>query len=307
MAIASGSARRIAYLAEATYGVTPALPVFKTFRATGGGPRTNKTTATSNEIQADRNVRDEALLGIDVAGAYEFELTYGTLDDLLEGALFSTWATDVLKNGVTPKSFTFEEMIDMGATDSYSRFTGVMVNSLSLAIAARAMVTGSVNLMGQKETLATTALTDATYAPPTDTPVSTASANVASLLVAGETPRVRSLNLEITNNLRTRTVVGSKYSEQFGYGRCEVSGTLEAYFESNTHYQSVLDHGGGALSLVIGNAANKKYSISLPKIIFGNGERQPGGNNDDVMVSTPWRAVYDETEACTIKITREVA
>ncbi len=49
MSIASGSTRRIAYVPEATFGVTPTTPSFDTFRATGGGPRTNKVTDTSEE------------------------------------------------------------------------------------------------------------------------------------------------------------------------------------------------------------------------------------------------------------------
>lgn len=307
MAIASGSGRRVAYIAETVFGTTPATPVFKTLRITGGGPRTTKQTATSNEIQADRNVRDEMLLGVDVAGQYNYELTYGTFDDLIAGVMFSDWASDVIKNGQTAKSYTFEEFLEMGATDSYSRFTGCMVSQMTIQIAARAVITGTLNVMGQKETLGTAIIAGATYTPPSDTPVSTSSANVASLTVAGGTPKVRSLSIDINNNLRTRTVVASKYSEQFGAGRCEVTGTLECYFESNALYQSVLDHGGGALSFIVGNATDEQYQFDLPKIIFGNGERQAGGNDDDVMVSIPFRAVYDETEACTIMITRAVA
>lgn len=307
MTIGSGSSRRIAYIKETTYGLTPATPAFDTFRATGGGPRTNKSTDTSKEIQADRNVRDEYLLGVDISGAYDFELTYGTLDKLLEGLMFSAWTDDVIKNGVVPSSYTFEEFIELGATDSFSRFTGIMVNSLSLTINSRAAVTGSLALMGQKETLATAIIAGATYADPTDTPVSTASANVAALTVGNLAPKVKSLSLEVANNLRTRPVVGSKFSEQFGYGRCEVSGTMECYFETNDLYQAVLDHGSAALSFVVGVDANEKYRFDLGKIIFGDGERKPGGNEDDFMVSIPYRAVLNPTDDCTIKITRAVA
>jgi hypothetical protein len=307
MTIGSGSSRRIAYIKEATYGVTPATPAFDTFRATGGGPRTNKATDTSKEIQSDRNVRDEFLLGKDVAGAYDFELTYGTLDKLLEGLMFGAWASDVIKNGVTPASYTFEEFLELGATDSFSRFTGIMVNSMSLTINSRAAITGSLSLMGQKELLATTIITGATYLDPTDTPVSTASANVAALTVGALAPKVKSLSLEINNNLRTRPVVGSEYSDSFGYGRCEVSGTMECYFETNALYQAVLDHGSAALSFVVGVDTAEKYQFDLGKIILGNGERRPGGNDDDVMVSIPYRAVLNDADDCTIKITRAVA
>lgn len=196
MPIASGSGRRIAYAAEATFGATPATPSFKTFHATGGGPRTNKQTATSDEIQADRNVRDEFMLGQDVSGAYNFEMFYGNLDDLLEGLLFGTWTTNVLKNGFAAKSFTFEETLDLGGgAKSFSRFDGCMVSMMSLAIAARAAVTGSLTLMGQNESLDTAIVTGATYAAAGTTPISTSSANVAGLTVSGvATPRkVKSL------------------------------------------------------------------------------------------------------------------
>jgi hypothetical protein len=306
MAYASGSGLRVAYVAETTFGTTPATPSFKTFRTTGGGLRTNKATGTSDELNPDRNVRDEFLLGMDTAGDYGFELSYGNLDDMLEAAVQGTWATNVLKNGIVPKSFTFEETLEMGTTDSFARFTGCMVNSLSLSLASRQAVTGSVSLMARDETLATAIVTGATYGAPTSEPISTASAHVASLSVAGATPKVRSLSLEINNNLRTRTLVGDKFSAEFGAGRLDVTGTLEAYFEDNTLYQKVLDHGGGALSFTVGNATTKKYTILLPKIILGSGTKQIGGNSDDVMVSIPFRAVYDTTEAASVKITRAV-
>ncbi|KQP53002.1 phage tail tube protein [Methylobacterium sp. Leaf106] len=310
MTIAIGSSRRIAYVAEATYGVTPATPSFKTFRSTGGGPRTNKTTGTSDEIQSDRNIRDEFQLGQDVSGAYNFELSYGSLDDMLEGALFGTWTTNVLKNGTDVKSFSFEETINIGgAARSYSRFTGAMVSMLSLAITARAAITGSATIMAQKELLDTAIVTGSTYAASGATPISTASANVANLTVSGLTnpAKVRSLTLEVNNNLRTRPVVGNLYTDSFGYGMCEVTGTLECYFETNELYQKVLDHGSAALTFTVGNATNQKYTFLLPKIILGNGERRPGGNSDDVMVSIPYRAVLDATTGASLQITRGVA
>ncbi|WP_132254736.1 phage tail tube protein [Methylobacterium segetis] len=310
MTIASGSGRRIAYVAESVFGTTPATPSFKTFRSTGGGPRTNKTTGTSDEIQPDRNVRDEFMLGQDVMGDYNFELAYGNLDDLLEGALFSTWATNVLKNGNALKSFTIEETLDLQGSNSFSRFTGAVVNTLSLSLGARAKITGAVGIMAQKEMIDTAIVSGATYAAPGTEPISTASANVANLALSGVTPapKVRSLTLEVNNNLRTRPLVGNLYTDSFGYGMCDVTGTLECYFESNALYAAALAHsGGGALSFTVGNAANKRYSFLVPKLILGNAERRPGGNTDDVMVSIPFRGVYDGTAGCSLQITRGVS
>ncbi len=310
MPFANGSEVRYAFVAESAYGTTPATPTFQVMRVTGGGGlKSNKTTVVSEEIRADRNVSAEILTGIDVTGSYNYELSYGSFDALFEGALKNTWATNVLKNGVATKFFTFEETLELGATDSFSRFSGCSIGSMSMALSSRAAVTGSFSIVGKQEALATTIVTGATYTVANTKTISTTGGSIASLTVGAisPAPKVRSLNFEVNNNARTRPVIGSLYSEEHGYGRCDVTGTLEAYFESNALYQAVLDHGGGALSFTVGNVTAEKYTFLFPSITFLNGERQLGGNNDDVIVSIPFRAVYDATEACSVKITRAVA
>ncbi|WCS27789.1 phage tail protein [Methylobacterium sp. NMS14P] len=306
---ADGSGVRVAYVPETDFGVTPATPAFKTARVTSGGLRTNKTTVTSDERQADRNVRDEILTGLAAGGSYNFEFSSGDfIEMLLANALRGAWATDVLKNGVLAPTLTIEETLELGATDSFSRFPGSTVNTLSLSIGAREKITGSVAFMCQKEVLATSIITGATYTAPSVDPIANASNNVAALTVGtiNPAPRVKTLTMEINNGLRERPEVGSLYSNQFGADRCNITGTLNAYFESNALYQAVLDHGSAALSFTLGVESGKRYTFLFPKIRFGDGERAVGGNTDDVMVNIPFRALYDPTEACTLKITRNV-
>lgn len=309
MAFASGSEVRRAYVAESAWGTTPATPTFKVLRTTGGNIRNNKTTKKSNEIQADRNVRDEFMTALGASGSYNFELSYGSLDDILEAALAGTWATDVLKNGVTRKYFTFEETLELGATDSFSRFTGGMISSLALDITAESEITGSFSVMAKQEALATAIVTGATYTAPNDNPIMVAGVSVGGLAVAGlsPVPKLRKVSLNIENNLRKRPTINSLYSEEFGWGFLDVTGSFEAYFESNALYQAVLDHGGGALSITLGQDADEKYTIDLPAVRFLDGERQVGGNEDDVMVNVPFRARYDAGDAASIVITRAVA
>jgi hypothetical protein len=310
MAISSGSTRRIAYVAESTYATTPATPVFKILRATGGGLRTVKQTGSSAEIRSDRNVPDLYQTAQDVNGSYAMELTYGSFDDFMEAALFGAWTTNVLKNGVALKSFTVEETIDLGADgSSFSRFTGAMINRFSLNVASRAAITGSFELMAQQETLDTAIVTGATYTAPNTNPVFNGAISVGSLVVASlsPVPKLKSITIDVNNGLRIRDKITSLYSEQFGYDRCVVTGTMVAYFETNDLYAAVLAHGGGAVSVRLGNTAGSRYTITLPNVIFGNGERQPGNNSTDVMVSIPYQAVYDPgANACSIKITRAV-
>lgn len=309
MAIAPTSRTRVAYVAEVTPGTTPATPTFLQIRRTGGEMSTKKTTAVSDEISLDRNVRDEFQVAQDPAGGYDFELTYGTFDDIFSAALFGSWAANVLTNGSTEQSLTFEQTVDFGGGSfGYSRFPLTLIDSLALEFTARKGVTGSIKTMAKQETLATSIITGATYTAANTNAVQT-SVSVASLAIAGlsPVPKIKSLSLNIANNLRIRDVVGSLFTDSFGSGQIDVTGSFDAYFESNALYQAVLDHGGGAISLTVGAVTAQKYTISIPVVRFLDGARKLGGKNDDVMVTVPFRAINDSGIGGSIRITRAVA
>ncbi len=211
MPIASTSRSRSAYVAESALTVTPATPTFLEIRRTNGNLSTKKTTAVSEEIHLDRNVRAEYQLAQDVEGSYDFELSYGSLDDMLAGAVFGTWSTNVLINGSIEQSFTFEETVDLsGGAFAYNRFVGCEVDTLSLNFAARKGVTGSVKLMGVSEATDTAIISGATYTAPNTNIVEVAN-SVASLAVASLSPApiVKALTLNIANNIRKREKLGS--------------------------------------------------------------------------------------------------
>lgn len=308
MAIASGSGRQIAYTAESVFGAVPATPTWKVLRTTGGTLRTNKGTVVSDEVRADRNVSDELMVSQDVTGSYPFEFSFGTFDDLLEAALCGTWAGNVVKNGIVQRSLSFEERLDLGGgAFSFSRFDGCQVNALSLALNTRGLITGSVDLMGQNETLDTGIVAGATYTAANTKQVQTSSTGVAGLTLAGGAAKIRQLSLQINNNMRTRPLVGSLFTDSFGYGRADITGSAQFYFENNALYQQVLNHGGGAINFTVGSVANEKYVFSLPNCRFLDGERAPGGITDDAMVTIPFRAIFDGASGASIQITRAVA
>lgn len=307
MAFGSAAGSRVAYVAEVTPGTVPSTPTFKQLRVTGGGLRTNKTTVRSDELQPHRNVLSETQTGQDVSGSYPFELTYATFDDILAGALFGAWSTNVLKNGLYRQYFTFEETLELGATDSFSRFPQGMVSSISLDVTARQAVTGSFSVMAQKETLGTSIVSGATYTAPNTKAVMDASAGVTIGTVASVSGvKLRRIQFEVNNNLRIRPTVGGLYSEEYGEGQCDVTGTIEAYFSDNALYQKVLDHGGGDLNFTVGTVTTEKYTIDLPNVVFLNGGRPIGGRDSDIMISIPFRALYDGTSGASIVITRAV-
>ena len=113
------SQTRLASIAEVTYGTTPSSPTFLEQRFTSEGLNANIENVVSNEIRADRNVSDLVQVGSSAGGPVAFELSYGSFEDWLESLMFSTWSSNVLKNGNTQKSFTLEKTFEGGATDQY--------------------------------------------------------------------------------------------------------------------------------------------------------------------------------------------
>lgn len=120
---------------------------FEELRNTGTTLQLSKDTFQSEEIRSDRQIRDFRHGNKRVEGDVSFELSSGAFDRLLEAVMQGTWASDVLKAGTTPRSFSVGRLFeDIG---QMLLFDGVMVNSMSLSVPLNAMVTGSFGLVGQ--------------------------------------------------------------------------------------------------------------------------------------------------------------
>lgn len=298
------SQTRLADITEVTWGTTPATPTFKVARFTGEGLNANVENAVSNEIRADRNVTDLIQVGSEAGGSVDFELVYGSFDDWLESLMYGAWATDVLKNGNTEKSFTFEKTFEAGATDQFHRFTGMVADSLSLSIATNQIVTGTFGFMGKAMTVAQAAIAGSSYTAANANPVINAAANFASLAITGVTgPELTAINLNITNNLRGQKVLGSLDNRAIGTGRFEVTGDLTAYFENEEMFDLFLAGTAADLTFKLGGASTKNYVFNIANLKFESGEILAGGNDQDVMVNMTFRGLYDGTDN-TLEITR---
>lgn len=310
MAIADTSATRLAYVSEVTQGVTPATPAFKTGRYTGESLVLDVDTITSEEIRADRNVSDLIRVGQRVTGGFDFELSYGAYDEFLESLFHSTFTANSLKNGIAQtKFFTFEKTFELGATDAYHRFAGVESSELSLKIEAGKIITGSFGLSGFSGTAATTVIAGATYAAAPSEALLNATTDFAALTTTGlaSTPRIMSMDVSFTNNLREQRAVGSFGLVGLGAGRFEVTGSLRAYFEDNALFNAYIAGTSFTLSFTLGSITAKKYTVSLPVVKIANSKIVAGGNNADVMADIEFRALFDATSAATCTITRAVA
>lgn len=303
--MADTSQTRLAYVAETTFGTTPATPAFLNQRFTGESLSPNIETVTSNEIAPHRNVTDLIQVARSASGAVNFELSYGSFDAWLESLFYSTWTTNVLKNGVTQKSFTLEKTFETGATDQFHRFTGAIANTMSLSMSTGSIVTGSFDFLAAGFSSAQAIITLATYTGANTNPVINAATNFASLSMTGVTgPELTSLDLSITNNLTLEQVLGSLDARGITAGRFQVTGNFTAYFENEQMYNLYLAGTATDLTFKIGGASSKNYLFDLPNIKFNSAEVVAGGNDQPVIANIAFTGLYDVTDAATLKVTR---
>lgn len=82
----------MSYIAEVTYGTTPAVtPAFQKLRHTGTTLALAKGTMISEEIRSDRNVPDLKHGTRQTGGEIQGEMSYTTYDDLIQAAMGGTW------------------------------------------------------------------------------------------------------------------------------------------------------------------------------------------------------------------------
>ena len=147
--------------------------------------------------------------------------------------------------------------------------------TLNLTMPAGGFITGSVGFTGtnvgsqhssRKQSAAHTAA-------PTNR-VMTGVSNVTSISDAGSAvARIMNATLSVTNNLRTRPVLGSTVSHSMGYGYVEVTGSLSAYFQTGGLYDKFLAQTDSSLTFVLTDAGGNSYSIALPKLKYTSVDR----------------------------------
>lgn len=216
-----------------------------------------------------------------------------------------------IKNGTTLSSFGIEKRLT-DLTNYYLRYNGMVVDQLNLTIAAEQIITGSLSFLGVNETAAAASFGSGFTAANTNQ-VMNAIEDVYSIIEG--TPAVNTDNrfeitqfaMSIANNLRARKVVGSSGPDSFGYGKFGLSGSLTAYFESQTAATKFLAFTESSITVLLKDASGNSYVIEIPKVNYTAGPRVTTGENTDIMLPLTFEAFRDATLDATIRIARWAA
>ncbi len=301
--MSDGSRHSIAYVAESTYGTTPATPAFTPIRNKSCSLALKKGTIESEEIRADRQISDYRHGTSQVGGDLEMELSFGSFDDFLEACFCGTWSTNTLKAGTTRRSFTIERRFaDMSSSSQYHRFTGCEISSLKLSISPGKIIGMSFGVVGQDMALSNTAISGSTYASAsTSLPMTSFSGTIqeggSAIAVITE------IQLTIENGIEPRYVVGSSKTIRPSIGRSKVTGQISAYFEDVSLLNKYINETESSLYFEIEDGTGKEYDFTLPRIKYTGGQPDVKGEGP-IVITFPFQALYSSGSATQIQVVR---
>lgn len=307
MAFSQGSRAGLSYVVESTFGTTPGTPSLIQLPYTTHSLNLSKERVTGTDIQPDRMPRVDRHGNRTAAGDIVADLRKGDYDAFLESAFFNTFSTNVLKVGTTPKFFSIED----AATDitQFRLFTGMSVSSLAVSIRPNQMVTGTFSMIGKNMSISGTSVDGTKTASSGNQPFDAYSgalkiADAGGVLATAAI--VTGIDFSINNALAPTFVVGSSTTPQLEYGMATVEGTITAYFEDAALINRFLNETETALEVSVDDpTGSSDYTFLFPRVKI-NGADVPVDNPTSRIITLPFVALYDATEATNIKLTRSV-
>lgn len=295
----------IAYTPETVWGTTPATPTMNLIERVSSSLNMKKDTFQSNRIRSDRKIAHFRHGVRRIEGDLEDEFAIASHDVFLSALLCNDWASDVLKDGVLKKSFTFEQNFADITGDNYQVFTGVRFNTGAIDLPTTGLSTIKYGLIGKGMTIESDALDDAPVAPVSGSLL--ASVNGSLSLDGTAVSVLTALQINIDNKIEGTPVVGSNEIGTQSYGRCNITGTLEALVEDLSMVEYFRDEVEVALICVLeGEVAGTSISIELPRLKLGQADIQLSGEGT-ALISVNYQALFSASDNAQIIITRDNA
>ena len=302
MAFSQGARTRLSQIAEVTYGCSVvSSPVYVQIPFNTHSLDLTTTRIQSSMITSDRMPSVDRHGQRSVSGDITVEMRPADYDWLLEGALFSAFASDILNTGTTVKSFSIQD----AALDitQFRTFEGVMVNTMAMTLAPDALTTATFGLVGQDMAQAATAPAGSSYtAYSTNEPFDSFSGTISE----GGSPiaLVNSLDFTLNNNLSQTYVLGSNVTPQMEFGMSTLEGSMTIYYQDAALITKFLAETESSLSIVLDDrVAGKTYTLLMPRIKI-NGAAVPVGSPQSRLMTVPFVALKDSVTGTQLRITR---
>lgn len=220
----------------------------------------------------------------------------------------------VISNGNTFKTFSLEYA--MTDVNEFMIFRGMRPGSMDLDISVGSLIKGSFGFvgMGHDSTTVTGLPGTPTASKALDamsavTDVGTIYEASTNLLSNGSF--IKSIKLSVNNNLRGQKAVQTFGNAGVGYGELGLSGQMEVYFPDGSYYRKWLQGTNTALSIGMADKLGNGYLLDFDKVTFRDVAMNPGGRNDDVVLTLPFDAFRNGAQGAAgvrgVRLTRAVS
>lgn len=309
--MSNGSRHSLYAVPESSYGVTPSTPALEQIRVTTCTLGLSKDALESEELRSDRQVADFRLGSNQVGGDITFELSYGSFDELLEGALMGQWETDApsagidrLRVGTVRKPFSFLRHFADIPDKPFFLYTGCEITTLNINIASNSMITGSMSVLGSGQSIAASAPAGATYpavstTQPLDSFTGALKENDITIGVVTE------MSLSLENGLESRFVVGSKDGIEPSSGRSRLSGSVTVFFEDVVLVEKFINETASSLEFALPDGAGNLQTFIIPRIVYTGGKPDVTGEGS-ITLTMPFQAVLDPASNTNFEIQRDL-
>lgn len=306
---------------QSAYGTFGTAGVSGTLTVTTTGTTINATAgATGNNVLT--NIGAGRWIKCTVGGTSQYCLTATNADATnltlnaatpLSGSLIGTGLSMVitcapLANGtdLTNAYYTLEAAHADISPAVYRKYAGFCVNKMSLSLQSGNIVTGSFDFMGMSGSNSGTTSMGTPAASQVFDPMNAVS-GLGALLEGGVAltgTSLKSLSLDIANNLRGQDAVGVLGYAGIGVGGLDVTGSVQAYFSNKDLLDKFVNNTATSLAFYIRDSAGNAYGFNMPKVKFSTGKTNASGSNQDMMVDLSFTAYMDPTLLKTLIISR---
>lgn len=298
---AAGSRKQIAFIAEATFGVTPATPQTQLIEYVDFSFGLDRPLITDPSIRPDRQISFVRSGNESVKGDMSVVMCASNYDTFLEALLQGTWTTNVLTIPATStqRSFAIEE----GFTDlaQYHVFNGCVVDSMTMDITTDNFVTAKFSFLGATETAMSGTSIDTTPTAITSKPKFY---HVGGTFKEGGSVvgYLSSISWTLKNGLNASNALGASGVRAITSSQVEVSGSVSALFEDVVMYNKFKNNTDSSLEFTLTDGTNT-HTYLIPKVKYT--KAQVKGNGDGPLtVDLDFNASYDTTTTTTLRITR---
>ena len=302
MAFAQGAQSSLTYVVESVFGDggggTPAMIELPYNTHSLDLVKARLQTA---EIRGDRMTRIDRHGNRNNTGDIVVELRDNDYDDFIESAMFSTFNTaGDIKVGTTPSTLAIE---DWAADIGQSRFfTGLGVSDMAISIGVNQMVQATFSMVGSDMVQAATRVDATPTATTGGEPFDGYSGTITE--GGGASSIISSLNFTLSNSLSPIFVLGSDAAQQLEYGLAIVEGTVEFYYQDAVMMNKFLNETESSIVVTVDDpTSGGSYTFTLPRVKY-NGASVPVNDPNSRLISMPFVALRDATEATNLKITK---